>query len=67
MAVAIKRFLNHVRRHAPELLVAPIPGREPEKDPVALTLDDFAMDERTGRVETCLERCESGNAERARR
>jgi hypothetical protein len=48
-------------------LVAPIPGREPEKNPVALTLDDFATDERTGRVETCLEQCENGNAERARR
>jgi Transposase DDE domain len=34
-------------------LVAPIPGREPESDPDALTLDDFAMDERTGRVEAC--------------
>ncbi len=34
-------------------LVAPIPGREPEIDPAALTLDDFAVDERTGRVETC--------------
>jgi hypothetical protein len=30
-------------------LVAPIPGRELEKDPVALTLDDFAMDERYAR------------------
>ena len=34
-------------------LVAPIPGREPEIDPEALTLDDFAVDERTGRVEAC--------------
>jgi Transposase DDE domain len=34
-------------------LVAPIPGREPKTDPTALTLDDFAVDERTGRVETC--------------
>jgi hypothetical protein len=34
-------------------LVAPIPGREPKIDPAALTLDDFAVDERTGRVETC--------------
>jgi hypothetical protein len=32
-------------------LVAPIPGREPESVPKALTSDDFAMDERTGRVE----------------
>jgi hypothetical protein len=34
-------------------LVAPVPGREPEVDPAALTLDDFAVDERTGRVEAC--------------
>ena len=34
-------------------LVAPIPGREPEIDPAAPTLDDFAVDERTGRVEAC--------------
>ncbi len=34
-------------------LVGPIPGREPESDPGALTLDDFAVDERTGRVEAC--------------
>lgn len=34
-------------------LVAPIPGREPEIDPAALTLDDFALDERTGEVEAC--------------
>ena len=34
-------------------LVGPIPGREPESDPAALTLDDFAVDERTGRVEAC--------------
>jgi hypothetical protein len=34
-------------------LVAPIPGREPENDPKALTLDDFAVDERTGQVEVC--------------
>jgi hypothetical protein len=34
-------------------LEAPIPGREPKIDPAALTLDDFAVDERTGRVETC--------------
>jgi hypothetical protein len=34
-------------------LVAPIPGREPENDPEALTLDDFAVDERTGDVEAC--------------
>ena len=34
-------------------LVGPIPGREPATDPLALTLDDFAVDERTGRVEAC--------------
>jgi Transposase DDE domain len=34
-------------------LVGPIPGREPTSDPGALTLDDFAVDERTGRVEAC--------------
>jgi hypothetical protein len=34
-------------------LVGPIPGREPASDPEALTLDDFAVDERTGRVEAC--------------
>jgi Transposase DDE domain len=34
-------------------LVAPIPGREPAIDPAALTLDDFAVDERTGWVEAC--------------
>jgi hypothetical protein len=34
-------------------LVGPIPGREPTSDPLALTLDDFAVDERTGRVEAC--------------
>ena len=36
-------------------LVGPIPGREPESDPAALTLDDFAVDERTGHVEACPE------------
>ena len=34
-------------------LVAPIPGRPPEVDPEALTLDDFAVEEGTGRVEAC--------------
>jgi len=34
-------------------LVGPIPGREPESDPAALTIDDFAVDERTGHVEAC--------------
>ena len=34
-------------------LVAPIPGRPPANDPRALTLDDFAVDERTGDVTAC--------------
>jgi Transposase DDE domain len=34
-------------------LVAPIPGRPPTNDPRALTLDDFAVDERTGGVTAC--------------
>src|SRR5271169_6113505 len=34
-------------------LVGPIPGREPESDPTALTIDDFAVDERTGHVDAC--------------
>ncbi len=34
-------------------LVAPIPGGEPARDPEALTLDDFAVDERTGEVQAC--------------
>jgi hypothetical protein len=34
-------------------LVGPIPGREPESDPAALTIDDFAVDERTGHVDAC--------------
>ena len=34
-------------------LVAPIPGRPPANDPQALTLDDFAVDERTGDVTAC--------------
>jgi hypothetical protein len=34
-------------------LVGPILGREPASDPRTLTLDDFAVDERTGRVEAC--------------
>ena len=34
-------------------LVATIPGCEPEIDPAALTLDDFAVDERTGRAKAC--------------
>lgn len=34
-------------------LVGPIPGREPASDPAALTIDDFAVDERTGHVDAC--------------
>lgn len=34
-------------------LVGPIPGREPARDAEALTVDDFAVDERTGQVEAC--------------
>jgi len=34
-------------------LVAPIPGGEVARDPEELTLDDFAVDERTGEVEAC--------------
>ena len=34
-------------------LVGPIPGRQPKIDPAALTLDDFAVDERTGQVDAC--------------
>jgi hypothetical protein len=34
-------------------LVGPIPGRAPATDPEALTVDDFAWDERTGTVTAC--------------
>ena len=34
-------------------LIGPIPGRAPESDPEALTIDDFAIDERTGIVDAC--------------
>jgi Transposase DDE domain len=34
-------------------LVGPIPGPRPVRDPAALTLDDFAVDERTGHVDAC--------------
>ena len=34
-------------------LIAPIAGREPAADPNALTLDDFALDERTGHIDAC--------------
>ncbi len=34
-------------------LVGPVPGRVPESVPGALTVDDFALDERTGMVDAC--------------
>lgn len=34
-------------------LIAPVAGRPPEADAEALTVDDFAVDERTGAVEAC--------------
>jgi Transposase DDE domain len=34
-------------------LVGPVPGRAPAADPGALTVDDFAWDERTGTVTAC--------------
>jgi hypothetical protein len=39
-------------KHGVEL-IGPIPGRSPESDPEALTVDDFAIDERTGVVDAC--------------
>ena len=34
-------------------LVGPVPGRAPEADAEALTVDDFALDERTGTIDAC--------------
>jgi hypothetical protein len=34
-------------------LVGPVPGRAPAADPGALTVDDFAWDERTGTITAC--------------
>lgn len=34
-------------------LVGPVPGRTPEPAPEALSVDDFAWDERTGAVDAC--------------
>jgi hypothetical protein len=34
-------------------LIGPVPGRAPELDPAALTVDDFASDERTGLIHAC--------------
>jgi hypothetical protein len=34
-------------------LIGPVPGRAPQTDPEALTVDDFALDERTGVIDAC--------------
>jgi hypothetical protein len=34
-------------------LVGPVPGRSPQADPEALSVDDFAYDERTGTIDAC--------------
>jgi hypothetical protein len=34
-------------------LVGPVPGRAPAADPAALTVDDFAWDERSGTIDAC--------------
>jgi len=34
-------------------IIGPVPGRAPESNTEALTVDDFAVDERTGFVEAC--------------
>ena len=34
-------------------LVGPVPGRAPESAPEALSVDDFAWDERTGKIDAC--------------
>ena len=34
-------------------LIGPVPGRAPQSDPEALTVDDFAWDERTGTIDAC--------------
>ena len=34
-------------------LVGPVPGRAPESAPETLTVDDFALDERTGTIDAC--------------
>ncbi len=34
-------------------LIGPVPGRVPESAPEALTVDDFALDERTGMIDAC--------------
>ena len=34
-------------------LIGPVPGRTPEMDPEAFSVDDFAFDERTGAITAC--------------
>lgn len=34
-------------------LIGPVPGRTPESDPEALSVDDFGWDERTGTISAC--------------
>jgi hypothetical protein len=34
-------------------MLGPVPGRAPESDPEALSVDDFAWDERTGMIDAC--------------
>lgn len=34
-------------------LIGPVPGRTPQSDPAALSVDDFAWDERTGTLDAC--------------
>jgi hypothetical protein len=34
-------------------LVGPVPGRAPEAEPEAISVDDFAWDERTGLIDAC--------------
>ena len=34
-------------------LIGPVPGRAPESAPETLTVDDFALDERTGTIDAC--------------
>jgi len=34
-------------------LIGPVPGRAPKADPEALSIDDFAWDERTGAIDAC--------------
>ena len=49
-------------------LVGPVPGRAPEADPEAMTVDDFGWDERTGAIEPAPQvtgrSCSSGTRQR---